>query len=68
MEEKLANSFTNKSSNTVRLGKVEFMITNDLDYRRGVANAVEDFCNVAVTPDAQEGLKAFLEKRRPNWK
>ena len=64
----MANSFTNKSSNTVRLGKAAFMRTNDLDYRRGVANAVEDFCNVAVTPDAQEGLKAFLEKRKPNWK
>ena len=64
----MANSFTNKSSNTVRLGKVEFMITNDLDYRRGFAKAVEDICNVAVIFDAQKGLKAFLEKRKPNWK
>ena len=64
----MANTFTNKSTNTIRLGRAAFMRTNDLDYRRGVANAVEDFCNVAVTPDAQEGLKAFLEKRTPNWK
>tara|TARA_B110000008_G_C16555575_1_gene398091 strand:- start:133 stop:240 length:108 start_codon:yes stop_codon:yes gene_type:complete len=35
------------------------MRTNDLDYRRGVAYAVEDFFNTAVTDDAQEGLKAF---------
>ena len=32
-----------------------------------IANAVEDFCNVAVTDDAQEGLRAFVEKRVPDW-
>ena len=65
---KLATIFTNKSPTTIKLGRAAFMRTNDLDYRRGVANAVEDFCNAAVTPDAQEGLKAFLEKRKPYWK
>jgi enoyl-CoA hydratase/carnithine racemase len=39
----------------------------DLDYRRSIANAVEDFCNVAVTDEAQEGLRAFVEKRPPKW-
>ena len=64
---KLATIFTNKSPTTIKLGRAAFMRTNDLDYRRGVANAVEDFCNAAVTPDAQEGIKAFLEKRKPSW-
>ena len=64
----IARIYAEKSPNTLRIGRAAFMRTNDLDYRRGVANAVEDFCNVAVTPDAQEGLKAFLEKRKPNWK
>jgi hypothetical protein len=40
---------------------------NDLDYRRGIGDAVENFCNVAATVDAQEGLRAFIEKRSPNW-
>tara|TARA_Y100000813_G_C24071931_1_gene309180 strand:+ start:119 stop:253 length:135 start_codon:yes stop_codon:yes gene_type:complete len=44
------------------------MILNGLDYRLGVAKAVEDFCSVAVIFDNQKGLKAFLEKRKPNWK
>ena len=44
------------------------MITNDLDYRRGVAKAGEDFRSVAVIFDSQKGLRAFLEKRKPNWK
>ena len=65
---KLATTFTNKSPTAIKLGRAAFMRTNDLDYRRGVANAVEDFCNAAMTPDAQEGLKAFLEKRKANWK
>ena len=49
------------------LARAAFLRTNDLDYRRGVANAVEDFCNAATTPDAQEGLRAFIEKRQPIW-
>ena len=64
---KIATIFTNKSPTAIKLGRAAFMRTNDLDYRRGVANAVEDFCNAAMTPDAQEGLKAFLEKRKPSW-
>ena len=64
---KMASVFAQKSPTAIRLGRAAFMRTNDFDYRRGVANAVEDFCNVAMTPDAQEGLKAFIEKRKPNW-
>jgi len=63
----LATSLSDKSPTALKLGRAAFMRTNDLDYRRGVANAVEDFCNSAVTSDAQEGLKAFLEKRKPVW-
>ena len=67
-EEKLANSFNNKSSNNVRLGKATLMITNYLDYRRGVEKAVEDFFNVVFIFDPQERPKAFSEKRKLNWK
>ena len=63
----LATNLSYKSPTALKLGRAAFMRTNDLDYRRGVANAVEDFCNSAITPDAQEGLKAFLEKRKAIW-
>lgn len=63
----LAETFAGKSPTAMAIGRAAFMRANDLDYRRGVANAVEDFCGVAVTPDAQEGLQAFLEKRPPEW-
>ena len=65
--ENLALIFSEKSANAIKLSRAAFMRANDFDYRRSVANAVEDFCNATVTPDAQEGLKAFLEKRTPNW-
>ena len=64
---KLAAQFAGKSETVVRMGRAAFMRQIDLDYRRSIANAVKDFCNVAVTDAAQEGLRAFLEKRRPNW-
>ncbi len=63
----LARIFATKSRTTMRLGRAAFMRANDLDYRRSIANAVEHFCNVATTADAQEGLRAFTEKRAPNW-
>ena len=63
----IAVNLSRKSTTTISLARAAFLRTNDLDYRRGVANAVEDFCNAATTPDAQEGLKAFLEKRNPKW-
>jgi len=61
----LAATFAAKSPTVMRLGRAAFMRQNDLDYRRSIANAVEDFCNVTMTDAAQEGLRAFVEKRSP---
>jgi enoyl-CoA hydratase len=63
----LAADFAAKSLTVMGLARAAFMRQNDLDYRRGVASAVEDFCNVATTAAAQEGIRAFLEKRPPKW-
>lgn len=64
---KLARAFAAKPANAMRLGRAAFMRANDLDYRRGVDYAADLFCNVAATPEAQEGLRAFAEKRPPKW-
>ena len=61
---KLAETFAAKSPAVMRLGRAAFMRQNDLDYRRSIANAAEDFCNVSMTEAAQEGLRAFVEKRQ----
>jgi enoyl-CoA hydratase/carnithine racemase len=63
----MARVFATKSRATMRLGRAAFMRVNDRDYRRGIGDAVENFCNVAATTDAQEGVRAFIEKRSPNW-
>jgi enoyl-CoA hydratase len=59
----LALTFASKPASTMRLARAAFMRANDLDYRRGVGNAVELFCNVAATEEAQRGLRAFAGKR-----
>jgi enoyl-CoA hydratase len=59
--------FATKSPTTVRLGRAAFARANGLDDRSRLADAVENFCNVAATADAQEGLRAFIEKRPPSW-
>ena len=63
----LARVFAAKPPNAMRLARAAFMRANDLDYRRGVEYAAELFCNVAATDEAQEGLRAFAEKRPPRW-
>lgn len=63
----LAADFAAKSPPVMRLGRAAFQRQNEADYRRSIAAAVEDFCNVAVTDAAQEGIRAFVEKRKANW-
>jgi enoyl-CoA hydratase len=61
----LAADFAAKSPAVMRAARSAFMRQND--DRRRIADAVEDFCNVATTDAAQEGIRAFLEKRAPKW-
>jgi enoyl-CoA hydratase/carnithine racemase len=61
----LARTFAAKSPQVMRLAKAAFTRAVDMDYRRSVADVVEAFCVIAATPDAQEGLQAFKDKRQP---
>jgi enoyl-CoA hydratase/carnithine racemase len=62
-----AKMFASKSPTIMALGRRSFMRANDLDYRRNVENQIETMCNIFSTADGQEGLSAFVEKRRPIW-
>ena len=61
----LATDFASKSSAVMQSARAAFMRQND--YRRSIAEAVDDFCNIVTTDAAQEGIRAFLEKRAPRW-
>jgi enoyl-CoA hydratase len=61
----LAADFAAKSPAVMHRARSAFMRQND--YRQRIADAVEDFCDAVTTDAAQEGIRAFLEKRAPNW-
>ena len=63
----LARIFAAKSPAAMRLGRAAFMRQNDGDERQRIADAVEDFCQAAGSAAAREGIRAFVEKRKPNW-
>jgi len=56
-----------KSPAAIAFSRAAFHREADRTYTDAVARAVDDFCELAVSPDAQEGLRAFLEKRKPQW-
>lgn len=64
---KTAHNFAAKSPVVMKLARDAYMRANDFEYRRAIENTVETICNIIDTPDAQEGLDAFNEKREPNW-
>jgi enoyl-CoA hydratase/carnithine racemase len=63
----LAEKVADASPLTVRIGKQAFHENLDLGLREAYAHAREVMSENAVTCDAQEGMSAFLEKRRPEW-
>lgn len=63
----LARTMAAKSPTIMALGRHSFMRANDMDYRRNVENQIETLCNIYSTQDGQEGLRAFVEKRAPQW-
>ncbi|OYX46304.1 MAG: enoyl-CoA hydratase [Alphaproteobacteria bacterium 32-64-14] len=62
-----ARVLAQKSPAAIAFSRAAFHREADRDYTDAVARAVDDFCALAVSPHAQEGLRAFLEKRNPDW-
>jgi len=54
---KLAAQFAEKSAAVLRMGRAAFMRQIALDYRRSIASAVDDFCNVGRGAGGPEGVR-----------
>lgn len=65
---KWAFQLAKKSPLALRLAKKAFYIAEDMDYYRAFDYMNEAFARLCTTEDAQEGIKAFFEKRNPVWK
>lgn len=63
----LADKIAAASSLTVALGKQAFYAQVDLDQPKAYAYAKEVMSMNALAADAQEGMCAFVEKRKPTW-
>jgi enoyl-CoA hydratase/carnithine racemase len=64
---KLAMQIVEASSLTVGIGKQAFYAQIDLDQEKAYQHTKEVMSQNAMATDAQEGIGAFLEKRKPNW-
>ncbi len=57
-----------KSPVALQNAKKAFYATADGDYYKSFDYMNEAFARLCTTEDAEEGIKAFLEKRSPEWK
>jgi enoyl-CoA hydratase/carnithine racemase len=65
--EKLAKDVTKQSLNIIELGKRQFYQQINMEDFQALNYATEVISLNSKHPDAQEGIRAFLEKRRPVW-
>jgi enoyl-CoA hydratase/carnithine racemase len=63
-----ANKFAVKSPLALQAGKRGLCDAYAIPYFEAVDKGSVLFAKLCNTEDAQEGLKAFAEKRKPNWK
>ena len=63
----LANKLAEKSPLALQIGKTGIYGMADLPYHQALDYMGELFAALCVTEDAQEGVCAFMEKRKPVW-
>jgi len=68
MTEKWAKDIAKFSRYTLELGKKAFYNQINMDEKSAYNYAKEVIAQNCLDEDAQEGMKAFLEKRKPKWK
>lgn len=64
---KWAAQLAAKSPIALQIAKTAFYGAADQDYYKAFEYMNEAFARMCTTEDAAEGIKAFMEKRAPNW-
>ncbi len=65
---KLAKKIASKSNLTIKIGKKAFYKQLEMPLHKAYQYTSEVMTKNAMEFDAEEGISAFLEKRKPNWK
>ena len=65
--QKLATALAGKAPNAMRIGLNAFYTQSDQDFETGLRYLEKELQRCLQSPDALEGITAFLEKRPPKW-
>ena len=65
---KIAKKIASKSNLTIKIGKKAFYKQLEMPLHKAYQYTSEVMTKNAMALDAEEGISAFLEKRKPNWK
>ncbi|MGH2740540.1 MAG: enoyl-CoA hydratase/isomerase family protein [Actinomycetota bacterium] len=66
--EQLIDELAGKSPAILKLGKRSFVGAEDLDFGRAIQHLKETLAENLEAEDLVEGVSAFLQKRKPDWK
>lgn len=64
----VAHSLAKKNPTALRLGRDAFYNQQDMEYFQALNYLKSQLALTLATEDAQEGIRAFFEKREPVWK
>ncbi|MBI2568042.1 MAG: enoyl-CoA hydratase/isomerase family protein [Candidatus Schekmanbacteria bacterium] len=65
--ERIVGEILRSGPRAVRACKAHLHLISQLSYGEALEQSAAVIAGLRVTPEAQEGLTAFLEKRRPSW-
>ena len=63
----VARQLAARSPSAMRIGREMFKLVNDQGFRNNLSHVINAFAQLSDTEDTKEGLRAFVEKRPPQW-
>jgi len=64
----LAKRLASKSPLVIKYNKQAFYRSLDVEFRKAIADVADVLCVLFNSEDSKEGMRAFAEKRPPQWK